>query len=172
MTMARRIEAVHRALARDRGTTRPRGTTVNAFRDTRPANAVSTLSSPTRLLHPEAYVPSKDLYIERTRTQPGDATTACATRPPASLFRAARRLSSWPRFVLFGLCSRRPTTSARPDHQRGDVHRPRRGCATSSSFVQPYNAQRHQRSGVWHVSAFAGQPSMLPALCEETPSGV
>ena len=112
----------------------------NEFRTYFPRNAVEYFVSYYDYYQPEAYVPSKDLYIEKDSAinQEIDRLRHSAT---AALFARRDVLIVASVSCIYGLGSPRDLRREPADAEQGRVHRSRR--AAAEARLDPVHAQRH-----------------------------
>ena len=94
------------------------------FKELFPNNAVGYFVSYYDYYQPEAYIPQRDIYIEKDAAAT-TTSTACASPPPATSSAAATCCSS-PPSPASSASARRRIQEERPRHPQRRRHRPRR----------------------------------------------
>ena len=141
MTMAATIEAVQKPALVIAHNKTLAAQLCNEFRTYFPRNAVEYFVSYYDYYQPEAYVPSKDLYIEKDSAinQEIDRLRHSAT---AALFARRDVLIVASVSCIYGLGSPADLRREPADAAQGRVHRPRR--AAAQARLDPVHPQRHR----------------------------
>ena len=160
MTMAATIEAVQRPALVIAHNKTLAAQLCNEFRTYFPRNAVEYFVSYYDYYQPEAYVPSKDLYIEKDSAinQEIDRLRHAAT---AALFARRDVVIVASVSCIFGLGSPETYDENLQTLQEGRVHRPRR--AAAQARLDPVHAQRH-RAGARDVPGARRDARGVPRL--------
>ena len=160
MTMAATVEAVQKPALVIAHNKTLAAQLCNEFRTYFPRNAVEYFVSYYDYYQPEAYVPSKDLYIEKDSAinQEIDRLRHSAT---AALFARRDVLIVASVSCIYGLGLAADLRREPADAAQGRVHRPR--CAAAQARLDPVHAQRHgARPGARSGSAARRSRSFPP----------